>query len=183
MKRESHRSGVPAAVGKRRAQPGPPPLDPEAQREAWTLDLLAFALHGAVAAKVDVRGSRAPLPPVVLNLPGQVVAIDLWQAVAALHCRPRSFSQIAGRYSPVVIGAQDGGKKLRIEWWDLRGDLPDDVHKGADALAKYLTADVVVRTLDDARAALRGVGELPSALVARNPLAWLLQTAIAQPQR
>ncbi len=176
MTQPPRRAGIPVAVGKNRHHVGPPLIDPVAQREAWTLDLLAFTIHDAVASRVDLRGERSPLPPVMLDLPDAVVALDLWQSVAALHSRPRSFSQIAGRYSPLVLGARESGKPLRIAWWDLRGEMPDDADKGAQALAKYLEATVTLHTLNDARAALRKLPALPAKLLDRNPLAWGLTT-------
>lgn len=174
MSQPPRRPGIPVAVGKNRSHVGPPLVDPVAQREAWTLDLLAFALHGAVASRVDLRGDRSPLPPVMLDLPHAVIALDLWPCVAALHSRPRSFSQIAGRYSPLVLGAREADKPLVIQWWDLREELPDDASKGADALAKYLEATVTLHTLADASTALAKLPALPDKLRDRNPLAWAL---------
>jgi hypothetical protein len=176
MTQPPRRAGIPVAVGKNRHHVGPPLVDPIAQREAWTLDLLAFALHGAVASRVDLRGDRSPLPPVMLDLPKAVIALDLWQSVAALHSRPRSFSQIAGRYSPLVLAARESGKPLLIQWWDLRGEMPEDADKGAQALAKYLDATVTLHSLDDAHTALQHLPALPDKLADRNPMAWALTT-------
>jgi len=165
---------VPAAVGKMRSSSIPAPPDAHGMRLGWTLDLLAWARHGAVAHKVDMRGERAPMPPILLANGEQIVALELAGAVRALSSRPRAFSQVAARFSPMVIGSQDSGARLVIEIWDVDAEPDDDDAKLAGALAKYLTADVRFFGRTAAAAALAGVSEWPQALLERNPLAWVL---------
>lgn len=175
------RTGVPVAIAKQRHGAPGQVLDADVLRDSWTLDILAWVQHGEMANKIDLHGVHAPLPPVILpkDSQGRTVALDLTLALYALRSRPRAFSQMAGRYAPLVIGAQDKGRALRIELWTLEGELedPDKWHKTAEALATYLHAEVVLRGPEDARRLLlqaqaRG---LPEALQARNPVAWALQ--------
>ncbi len=168
------RQGVPAAIGKPRRDSGPPVLDWVGCHEAWTLELLAFIEMQQLPARVDLRGARSAMPPVVLATPSEVIAYDLWPAIAALHSRPRSFSQVAGRYAPLVIGAQDGGKRLRIQWWQLRSDEPAPDPQLAVAVAKYLQADVTLHDMAQAQARVVGELALPPVLLERNPVAWSL---------
>ena len=172
--------GVPAAVGKpRHGAPGQV-IDPAVLRESWTLDVLAWAQHGVMAKKIDVHGSHAALPPVILpdDGKGRTVALDLLAALHALRSRPRAFSQMAGRYAPLVIGAQDRQRPLVLELWQLDGELEDleKWQKLAEQLATYLRAEVRVRTHLEARQLLREAQArgLPEELQARNPIAWVL---------
>lgn len=171
---------TPRAVGKPNRPPPLLTIDPVALRESWTLDVMAWLQLQRVAPRIDLHGARSPLPPVVLDLPDAVWALDLWPAVAALQSRPRSFSQVAGRYAPIAVGAR--GKALHLQWWDLRGEA-DAVKVGplAEALGRYLQADVRLMTLADRDRMLQAHaarGEAwPSALLERNPLAWQLQVA------
>lgn len=124
----SGRTGIPLAVqklrntggGRRSAQ-----LDVDSLRQVWMLDILAWARYGMVAPRVDLRGAHAAMPPVVLpDAPdGELVCLDLASSVDALRSRHRAFSQIAGRYSPLVLAARDVGRRLRIEVWDLEGSI------------------------------------------------------------
>ncbi len=169
--------GVPRAVEKR---PGGKPvvgLDMTAARETWLLDLLAWIRHGQVAARIDLRGPRSPLPPVVLpaNDSAHVIGLESATAVRKLRSRHRAFSQIAGRYSPLVVGARDSGASVIIEIWDTQeAGTTDDLGKLADQLAEYLQASVTLHNLSEARALLAelDISQLPQALVARNPIAW-----------
>ena len=116
--------GVPAAVGKpRHGAPGQV-IDPAVLRESWTLDVLAWAQYGVMAKKIDVHGSHAALPPVILpdDGKGRTVALDLLAALHALRRRPRAFSQMAGRYAPLVIGAQDRQRPLVLARSQTRRD-------------------------------------------------------------
>lgn len=168
--------GVPRSVQRR---PGGKPvveLDISAARETWLLDILAWCRHGAVAARIDVRGSRAALPPVILPDVGggRVVALETAAAIDRLRSRHRAFSQIAGRYAPLVIGARDAGQRLCIEVWRCTPD-GDDIGPLCAQLAEYLDADITQHTLVEATAALRSAPwpTAPAELTARNPLAWL----------
>lgn len=174
MTHPPRRTGVPNAVGKPRTPPPPGPPDANALRMGWTLDLLAFLRHGQVATRVDPRGDRSPLPLVMLNGKERVVGLDLLPALRALRSRPRAFSQVAGRFSPLVIGAQDSGKRLLVELWDLDGEPDEDDGNQAQALAKYMQADVTAHGRLEALATLKTARDLPDLLVGRNPLAWLL---------
>ena len=70
-----------------------------------------------------------------------------------------------------------GGKRLVLQWWDLRAEAdPDKAARLAEAVGKYLNADVGLYGDVDAKrwlAALRDrPAPLPAGLLARNPLAW-----------
>ncbi len=169
------RPGIPQAVSKSRPSQSFT-LDPQRLRDSWTLDLLAFARHGLWAKKLDMHGVAAAMPPVILNTPDRVIALDLYDSVYALRSRPRAFSQQAGRYSPLVLGAQDNGKKLAIELWSLHEEPTESENNLAEALAKYLQADITLHGPAQMHAHLKSlVGkELPEEIRVRNPLAWLL---------
>jgi len=169
------RPGIPQAVSKSRPSQSFT-LDPKRLRDSWILDLLAFARHGLWAKKLDMHGAAAAMPPVILNTQEHVIALDLYDSLHALRSRPRAFSQQAGRYSPLVLGAQDNGKKLVIELWSLHEEPTEAEGKLLDALAKYLQAAVTLHGPAEMKAQLKTlVGQkLPDEICARNPLAWLL---------
>lgn len=177
------RNGVPRAVERSRGGKPVVSLEMDAARVVWALDLLAWIRHGQLAAKLDMRGYRAPLPAIVLPGSDQVVALEDVTAVRKLRSRHRAFSQIAGRYSPLVIGARDAGARIRLELWDLdtidHGDA-EALQKTSAQLADYMQADVRLFGRSDAARAFATVddrlssGELvfPDKLTARNPMAW-----------
>jgi len=180
MSHTPRQAGVPQAIGKPRLGAPGQVIDAELLRDSWTLDVLAWAQHGVMAKKIDLHGAHAPLPPVILPDDGQgrTVALDLLAALQALRSRPRAFSQMAGRYAPLVIGAQDGARVLAIELWHLDGEVEEREKwtKLAEQLATYLRAEVTLRTPADARRLLREAQArgLPEALQVRNPIAWAL---------
>ncbi len=178
--------GVPKAVDRGLGQGAPSPRShPRGAaggdaRVSWLLDALAWAGHGAVAPRLDLRGVRSPLPAVVLPAVGedQLVALDHADAIRALRSRHRAFSQIAGRYSALVLAARESGRSLHIEVWDIddRGALlPEDAALVTllPQLATYLEATVVYAdaALRAARVATLQTAALPAALVDRNPVA------------
>ncbi len=118
--------GIPKSVERRRGNPlaGIDHLS-ESARQAWALDLLAWGRYGQMAPRVDQRGHRASMPLVVLpEAPDdELVCLDLARSVNRLRSRHRAFSQVAGRYSPLVLAARESGRRLRIEVWDLDGDV------------------------------------------------------------
>ncbi len=168
-------AGVPRAV--ERAKAGKPvvDLDIAAARTTWLLDVLAWARHGVVAARIDLRGPRAALPPVVLPAVGddRVVALEPAAALDRLRSRHRAFSQMAGRYSPLVIGSRDAGRGLAIEIWAL-GEVAIDAERLAEQLAEYMQADVTVHDRQQAAAIVADIdwSTAPPDLLERNPLAW-----------
>lgn len=178
-------AGVPRAVERRPDQGAPGAAAPSDARIAWMLDLLAYAGHGRVAAHVDLRASRASMPPVVLaDGKDAIIALDDAAALARLASRHRAFSQIAARFAPLVLAARDQGRPLHIELWDL-GALLDGqaavarLGDTAVALGRYLGAEVQVPDLPALQArlaSLRGpdAAALPAKLRERNALAWLL---------
>ncbi len=186
-------AGVPRAVDRRPDQTAGAATGPADARFAWMLDLLAYAGHGRVAAHVDLRASRASMPPVVLaDGDGPIVALDDAAALARLASRHRAFSQIAARFAPLVLAGRERKRPLIVELWDL-GALLDGqpaVARLADtaaALTRYLGAEVVVpdaatlgARLGSLRAAAPEPGDafdaaaIPAQLRERNPLAWLL---------
>lgn len=115
-----------------------------------------------------------------------VVALDPLDAIARLRSRKRAFSQIAGRYSALLVGARDVGAGLHITWWNIGGDahalspaVDDDAWAAslADQLVSYLSESGVPVQLerlgpDDARRLLDAASDIPETLAARNPLAW-----------
>ncbi len=118
--------GIPKAVGRRRGSPlARSDFISDVARQAWALDLLAWGRYGQLAPRVDRRGPRASMPPVVLpEAPDdELVCLDLACTVDRLRSRHRAFSQVAGRYSPLVLAARESGRRLRIEVWDLDGDI------------------------------------------------------------
>lgn len=155
-------------------------------RLTWMLDLLAWTGHGVVAGRIDLRGTSAALPPVVLPEVGAdlLVALEPVDAIRRLRSRHRAFSQMAGRYSALLLAARDAGRRLRIEMWDLdeHGALraPDpSLDRLWPQLASYLEGEVFLgdeATLK-ARMALALATPLAPSLVARNPVAWGLHLA------
>jgi len=139
--------GIPKSVERRRASPlvGSDFISDSA-RQAWALDLLAWGRYGQLAPRVDQRGPRAAMPPVVLpEAPdGELVCLDLARTIGRLRSRHRAFSQVAGRYSPMVLAARESGRRLRIEVWDLDGDV---VRTGdfteAETLPDFAIADAI----------------------------------------
>ena len=87
------------------------------------MDLIAWGRYGQVAPRVDQRGPGSSMPPVILpDAPdGELVCLDLAASVDRLRSRHRAFSQVAGRYSPLVLAARESNRRLRIEVWDLDG--------------------------------------------------------------
>ena len=181
-------TGIPVAVGRPQAEPNRSRggVDVVAWRATWMLDLLAWARHGQVAPRVDLRGPRSPLPPVILPEAANdtLVCLDLLEAVVKLRSRKRAFSQVAGRYSPLVLGAREAGRKLVIEMWDLdgghlQGDAAEGIQGLVEQLAEYLQAEVTLHgpaDLAGLQAALRREPP-PMTLVERNPVAWALSIA------
>ncbi len=171
------RKGIPKAVQRNRGGKPVVQLDIGAARVTWMLDLLAWARHGAVANRIDLRGQRAALPPVVLPITdGKLIAMEDAVAIRRLRSRHRAFSQIAGRYSPLVVGAGDAGARIHLEIWDLADQTEDReaLLKLAPQLADYLQADVSVHGRADAVAALAALdpSTIPAKIGERNPLAW-----------
>ena len=165
-------AGVPRAVDRRPDQTAGAAAGPSDARIAWMLDLLAFAGHGRVAAHVDLRASRASMPPVVLaDGDGAIVALDDAAALARLASRHRAFSQIAARFAPLVLAGRERGRPLVIELWDL-GALLDGqpavarLAETAVALARYLGADVSVPDGDVLQQRLATLREAAAAEVA-----------------
>lgn len=186
--------GIPKSVERRRksARIGAEYLA-DAARRTWALDLLAWARYGQIAPRIDSRGAGASLPPVILpDAPdGELVCLDLAVSVDRLRSRHRAFSQVAGRYSPLVLGARESGRRLRIEVWDLEGmfsgldafseeaTLPEisiadavadggsqrDKGDGLEAMlakvATYIDADISLESLTEARALLAGLAHAP----------------------
>lgn len=155
-------------------------------RVTWLLDLLAWAGHDAVAKRVDLRGSSAALPPVILPevAPDVLVALDTVDALRRLRSRHRAFSQMAGRYSALLLAARDTGRRLRLELWDL--DETGALRPADERLAKlwpqlesYLEGEVWLadEAALRARLARASEGSLPAALVRRNPVAFGLGLA------
>ncbi|MCO4762287.1 MAG: hypothetical protein KC502_12325 [Myxococcales bacterium] len=153
-------------------------------RVSWQLDVLAWAGHGVVAPKVDLRGPSAPLPAVILPKVGDtaLIALEPVDAIRKLRSRHRAFSQMAGRYSALVLAARDTERQLTIELWDL--DAAGNVRPPDESMARlwpqlatYLEAQVTIGTdeLLRERLALAATGPLPEALTRRNPVAWGLQ--------
>lgn len=175
-------AGVPRAIERR---PDAAPSDDDG-RLLWLLDLLAWAGHGRVAARLDVRAGRTAMPAVILaDGDGPLVAVDDAQALARLAARHRAFSQVAARYAALLLAARDQGRPLVVELWDL-GALLDGqppvarLDQTAAALARYHEAsyhvgDLATLATRMALAQRRAAEQaLPAALVARNPLAQLL---------
>ncbi len=176
--------GVPKAIGREPAAKlslNPLPAAGDA-RAAWTLDMLAFARHGRVADRIDLRASRATMPPVVLaDGEGPIVALDDASAIGRLSSRSRAFSQIAARYAALGLVAREQERPLIVELWDLgaiMGDEPPipNLAETAAALARYLEATFVLTTVDDLHGGLRSLRgvELPKTIRDRNPMAWLI---------
>lgn len=171
------RKGVPRSVQRNAGGKPVIQLDMGAARHVWLLDLLAWTRHGGVALKIDMRGPRAPMPPVILpNVNGVLVALEDAGAVRRLRSRHRAFSQIAGRYTPLVVGAKDQGTRIVLEVWDFEGG-DDAIGKLAPQLADFIGADVTVHDRHEAAEVLRAIDptQIPASLVKRNPLAWQLQ--------
>ena len=150
-------------------------------RLTWMLDLLAWAGHGEVAGRIDLRGTSAALPPVVLPEVGDtwLVALEPVDAIRRLRSRHRAFSQMAGRYSALLIAARDAGRKLRVEMWDLDASGAIRPHDSAldklwPQLGSYLGGEVILAdaALLADRLAKAKAGGLPAELVGRNPVAW-----------
>jgi hypothetical protein len=157
-----------------------------AWRATWLLDLLAWNRHGQVAPRVDLRGPRAPLPPVVLPEAANdaLVCLELAETIVKLRSRKRAFSQIAGRYAPLVLGAREAGRRLVIEVWDLDGDHPageatEGLSRLLEQLAEYLKAEVSLHGPSEAAGLVSALRQTPppQALVERNPVAWALSVA------
>lgn len=163
--------GIPKAVGKQSKHAGLP--DAGLMRESWLLELLGVARHDRLPAKLDLHGHRATRPPCILNLPDTWLALDLLAALRDLRSRPRAFSQQAGRYAELARGATDDGRKLVLELVDPDDEPTETDHKLADALAKYLNAEITL--LGPSAIARELHGLKPDAdLQDRNPLAWAL---------
>ena len=177
--RKPRKKSIPNAVQRRPAGKPVVQMDMQITRSTWLLDLLAWARHGAVAPKIDLRGQRAALPPVILPVAdGRLVAMEDAAAIFRLRSRHRAFSQIAARYSPLVVGAGDAGARIVLEIWDCAQPAADRevLMRIADQLATYLEADVTVHDLKQAQPILANIdaAALPKALLDRNPLAWQL---------
>ena len=176
------RKGIPRSVQRNAGGKPVIQLDMPAARVTWLLDLLAWARHGGVAARIDLRGQRAALPPVVLPVEtGRLVAMEDAAAITRLRSRHRAFSQIAGRYTPLVVGAGDAGATIHLEIWHLPEGEPDPaetehLEKLAPQLAEFLGAEIVLLGRKDAAEALKQLdaGSIPAAIEERNPLAWQL---------
>ncbi len=178
-------TGIPAAVGRpqsetSRSRGG---VDVAAWRAAWMLDLLAWSRHGQAALRIDLRGPRSPLPPVVLPeaADGALVCLELVETIIKLRSRKRAFSQVAGRYSPLVLAAREANRRLVIEVWDLDGGhLDGEAAKGLhgllEQLAEYLQAEVSAHGPSDVAGLLTSLRQRPppDALIERNPVAWAL---------
>ena len=150
--------GIPQAVQRQRkgAQQGAE-FTGRAARAAWLLDLLAWGRYGQVAPRVDQRGPGSSMPPVILpDAPdGELVCLDLAASVDRLRSRHRAFSQVAGRYSALVLAARESNRRLRIEVWDLDGIFLDSgAFTEAATLPEISIADVL-----DGQSAPRGGGE------------------------
>jgi|GEM_PF-5667616 len=176
--RRKGQRGVPRAVEKRRAGKPVVELDMGAAQQTWLLDVLAWINESRVAPRIDTRGQRAALPPVILpsNAGSDVVAYETADAIRRLKSRHRAFSQIAGRYSPLVIGARDAGVGLRIVIYDLLNDEPDEgLDRISSQLADYLEGTVTLHGAATARTQAAGFqGEIPESVRSRNPVAWAL---------
>ena len=106
----------------------------------------------------------------------RLVALDLGDALRKLKSRSRSFSQIAGRFSPLVLAAREGELSLWIELWDLDEDgrlnPPDPwLTETASKLASYLEATVTLGTARQLSERAARLGEVPDELRRRNPMA------------
>ncbi|HAN30747.1 MAG TPA: hypothetical protein DCQ06_04050 [Myxococcales bacterium] len=149
---------------------------------AWMLDLMAWARYDRVAPKIHLNVLSPRMPALVLpqvHEPDQsewIVALDLADALRKLKSRSRAFSQIAGRFSSLVLAARESSVALRIEIWDL--DLsgairePDSwLQDTARQLAKYLEAEVVIIERSELRQRLAKAAMAPEPLRMRNPMA------------
>lgn len=139
--------GIPQAV-QRQSKGGPQGAEStgRASRTAWALDLIAWGRYGQLAPRIDHRGPGSTMPPVILpEAPdGELVCLDLAASVDRLRSRHRAFSQVAGRYSALVLAARESNRRLRIEVWDLEGlFLPVGAFTEAATLPEIAIADVV----------------------------------------